>query len=136
MFEDSSGSQYIATELCAGNALDIVQAESADLTVADRLFMLGNFHENTDFIRAADAACGMVYLASVNIIHSDLGLRNVLISKQLNEKTKYTVKIGDFGLSKRLHGEDYYKSKNNTLPIRWTAPEALGTQSFDERNLQ
>ena len=44
----------------------------------------------TDMIR--QAAAGMSYLHSVNIIHRDLALRNLLVTSSDN---KYTIKVAD-----------------------------------------
>lgn len=59
-------------------------------------------------------SAGMDHLHRNNIIHRDLGARNVLITKVSNPIPK----ISDFGLSSSI-------SKNVKLPIRWTAPEVL-----------
>lgn len=31
--------------------------------------------------------------------------------------------IGDFGMARDLLDKDYYKSKGDKIPIKWTAPE-------------
>ncbi|XP_052336053.1 tyrosine-protein kinase JAK1-like isoform X2 [Oncorhynchus keta] len=64
---------------------------------------------------------GMEYLGSRNYIHRDLAARNVLVE---NEST---VKIGDFGLTKSIKGnEGYYTVKDDLeSPVYWYAPECL-----------
>uniref|UniRef100_A0A4W5RQ50 Tyrosine-protein kinase n=1 Tax=Hucho hucho TaxID=62062 RepID=A0A4W5RQ50_9TELE len=64
---------------------------------------------------------GMDYLGSRNYIHRDLAARNVLVE---NEST---VKIGDFGLTKIIKGnEGYYTVKDDLdSPVYWYAPECL-----------
>uniref|UniRef100_A0A8C7NDN0 Tyrosine-protein kinase n=2 Tax=Oncorhynchus mykiss TaxID=8022 RepID=A0A8C7NDN0_ONCMY len=64
---------------------------------------------------------GMDYLGSRNYIHRDLAARNVLVE---NEST---VKIGDFGLTKSIKGnEGYYTVKDDLeSPVYWYAPECL-----------
>ena len=45
-------------------------------------------------------ARGMNYLHSKNILHNDLAVRNVLLTKNDREKDgKYLLKVSDFGLS-------------------------------------
>jgi serine/threonine protein kinase len=43
-----------------------------------------------------DVAAGLKYLHQMNIVHADLALRNILISK--GEDEEYQAKISDFGL--------------------------------------
>ena len=66
---------------------------------------------------------GMAYLESENYIHRDLAARNCLVN---SGTVGPVVKIADFGMSKNLYSSDYYRMSNeNSLPIRWMAPEAL-----------
>ncbi len=62
---------------------------------------------------------GLKYLASHSIIHRDLALRNLLVSRELDGR--YTVKVGDFGMS-RNSGTEYVKD-SQLIPIKWSAPE-------------
>lgn len=52
---------------------------------------------------ALDIANGLSYLHSHNIIHGDLKIDNVLLSKSSHQNVKYQYKIGDFGLSRILN---------------------------------
>ena len=65
-------------------------------------------------------AAGMAYLSSLGHVHRDLACRNCLIDSSMS------VKIGDFGMSKKLYSKDYYRITGQAmLPIRWMSPEAL-----------
>lgn len=65
----------------------------------------------------------MEYLASKNIVHRDLALRNVLVTSSVDGRGKYLAKIADFGMSRMVMKNDYYKSETqNHIPVKWTAP--------------
>ncbi len=75
-----------------------------------------------DLGRARQILAGMNYLTEHDIIHRDLALRNVLVSKDV--EGKYIVKVGDFGMSKRAFQDD--KSRQ-AKPVKWSAPEVMNT---------
>lgn len=60
----------------------------------------------------------MMYLESKKILHRDLSCRNLLIKE---ESSEFTIKISDFGLAREV--ENMYQLQEQTLPIRWCAPE-------------
>lgn len=68
----------------------------------------------------ADIASGMSFLSSMTIVHRDLAARNCLVGDAL------VVKIGDFGLTRKVYSKEYYRMKNAApLPIRWMSIDAL-----------
>eukprot|EP00040_Diaphanoeca_grandis_P037820 m.250154 g.250154 ORF g.250154 m.250154 type:complete len:1592 (-) comp33882_c0_seq2:48-4823(-) len=61
---------------------------------------------------------GMIALGQHGVIHRDLAARNVLVG------TGTQVKVADYGMSRDLQAQDYYKlHSNRMLPLRWTAPD-------------
>ncbi|XP_022747277.1 serine/threonine-protein kinase CTR1-like [Durio zibethinus] len=78
---------------------------------------------------AYDVAKGMNYLHRRNppIVHRDLKSPNLLVDK------KYTVKVGDFGLS-RLKANTFLSSKSAAGTPEWMAPEVLRDEPSNEKS--
>ncbi|KAG5043856.1 hypothetical protein AAZX31_03G171400 [Glycine max] len=78
---------------------------------------------------AYDVAKGMNYLHKRNppIVHRDLKSPNLLVDK------KYTVKVGDFGLS-RLKANTFLSSKSAAGTPEWMAPEVLRDEPSNEKS--
>ncbi|XP_041087797.1 uncharacterized protein lmtk3 isoform X2 [Polyodon spathula] len=69
---------------------------------------------------AFEITSGLLHLHQSNYLHSDLALRNCLLTSDL------TVRIGDYGLSHNHYKEDYYLTPDKLwIPLRWVAPELL-----------
>ncbi|KAM3728852.1 Tyrosine-protein kinase Fer [Dirofilaria immitis] len=69
----------------------------------------------------SDAASGLAYLHSQNILHRDIASRNCLY-------TGDTVKLSDFGMS--VYGPQHKLSPTDKAPIRWLAPEVFRTLTY------
>uniref|UniRef100_A0A8C5N1R6 non-specific serine/threonine protein kinase n=1 Tax=Leptobrachium leishanense TaxID=445787 RepID=A0A8C5N1R6_9ANUR len=69
---------------------------------------------------AYEITLGLMHLHKNNYIHSDLALRNCLLTSDL------TVRIGDYGISHNNYKEDYHITPDRLwIPLRWVAPELL-----------
>ncbi|XP_039055514.1 uncharacterized protein LOC120198225 isoform X2 [Hibiscus syriacus] len=82
-------------------------------------------------IIAMDAAFGMEYLHSKNIVHFDLKCDNLLVN--LKDPLRPICKVGDFGLSKIKRNTLVSGGVRGTLP--WMAPELLngGSNKVSEK---
>lgn len=89
-------------------------------------------HEESDEVSskklttmALDVARGLSYLAQLKYVHRDIACRNCLIN------STRAVKIGDFGMTRSMFENDYYKfTRKGMMPVRWMAPESLALGIF------
>ncbi|XP_073101059.1 uncharacterized protein [Elaeis guineensis] len=104
-------------QLMSGSLFRLLQRNTTRLDWRRRIHM------------ALDIARGMNYLHHCNppIIHRDLKSSNLLVDKN------WTVKVGDFGLS-RLKYETYLTTKTGKGTPQWMAPEVLRNEPSDEKS--
>lgn len=88
---------------------------------------------------------GLCYLADQQVVHRDLAARNCLVSGESDHRVclpqlrpQVTVKISDFGMSRRLYSQtEYYRiadGRGSVLPVRWLPPESLNTGKFNHQS--
>uniref|UniRef100_A0A6I8PDT4 Tyrosine-protein kinase receptor n=1 Tax=Ornithorhynchus anatinus TaxID=9258 RepID=A0A6I8PDT4_ORNAN len=78
---------------------------------------------------AGEIADGMAYLSANKFVHRDLAARNCMVSQD------FTVKIGDFGMTRDIYETDYYRrGGKGLLPVRWMAPESLKDGIFSTQS--
>ncbi len=77
---------------------------------------------------AHSIAKGLDHLHGNNIVHRDLAARNILIHNG-------EAKISDFGLSRALKEESQVGKTASTIgPIRWMAPESIGSRAYSTKS--
>ncbi|PRP75309.1 putative leucine-rich repeat receptor-like protein kinase [Planoprotostelium fungivorum] len=62
-------------------------------------------------------ALGMLHLHLEKVIHRDLAVRNILLTKHLEPK------VSDFGLSREQQSDTAEHTTNDVGPLKWMAPE-------------
>ena len=93
-------------EYCAGGDLDRIQGKRlGELEVQRIIYQIGK---------------ALADLIARNIMHRDLKLSNILLS---SKKPDAVLKLGDFGLARKLHENEYAKTFCGT-PL-YMAPEIL-----------
>ncbi|MCL7023835.1 hypothetical protein MKW94_000293 [Papaver nudicaule] len=80
-------------------------------------------------LMALDIARGMNYLHNCEppVVHRDLKSSNLLVDKN------WTVKVGDFGLSRSKHAT-YLSTKKGKGTPQWMAPEVMRNDPSDEKS--
>ncbi|XP_071598406.1 protein-tyrosine kinase 2-beta isoform X2 [Heliangelus exortis] len=78
----------------------------------------------TLILYALQISKALAYLESLNCVHRDIAVRNILVA------SPDCVKLGDFGLSRYIEDEEYYKASITRLPIKWMSPESINFRRF------
>ncbi|KAL0300116.1 UNVERIFIED_CONTAM: putative serine/threonine-protein kinase DDB [Sesamum angustifolium] len=106
----------------AGGTLATVTEFMANGSLRTALIKKNTFLDHRKkLIIAMDAAFGMEYLHSKNIVHFDLKCDNLLVN--LRDPQRPICKVGDFGLSRIKRNTLVSGGVRGTLP--WMAPELL-----------
>lgn len=102
-----------------GSLSDILR--SSDPTNPDPSSAKGSMTPDQFLSCCLQVAKGLTYLSSLKFVHRDIATRNCLVNSD------FLVKIADFGLSRDVCADDYYRigSAKACLPVRWMPPEAL-----------
>jgi focal adhesion kinase 1 len=66
----------------------------------------------------------MVLKHTTLLLFRDIAARNVLVSAH------NCVKLADFGLSRWVEDQSYYKASKGKLPIKWMSPESINFRRF------
>ncbi|NXN12731.1 FAK2 kinase, partial [Indicator maculatus] len=78
----------------------------------------------TLILYALQISKALAYLEAINCVHRDIAVRNILVA------SPDCVKLGDFGLSRYIEDEEYYKASVTRLPIKWMSPESINFRRF------
>ena len=116
----TSGSPFIVMEYMENGDLN-QYLQKYELATSDSSVILPNqLPSSTLVYMVVQIASGMRYLASLKYVHRDMATRNCLVGQD------YVVKIADFGMSRSLYEDSYYRVRGRAmLPIRWMATESF-----------
>ena len=107
----------IIMELCDGCLIDFIKLKK-DFNIEDILELLCQLNNAFKLMKEN------------RIAHRDLKLTNILVKYENKEKTKYTFKITDYGVSKEyLSLSKRFSTKVGT--VNYMAPEVLNKDKFD-----
>ncbi|PRP86395.1 CLL6 clavata1-like receptor S/T protein kinase protein, partial [Planoprotostelium fungivorum] len=72
-----------------------------------------------------EISLGMLHLHKEKIIHRDLAVRNILLTRHLEAK------VADFGLSREQEDtEEASQTQSKVGPLKWMAPEAITSREY------
>ncbi|XP_074643647.1 focal adhesion kinase 1-like [Tubulanus polymorphus] len=111
--------------VCTDNPIWIVM-ELAQLGEM-RAFLQNNKHQlqlPMLIMYAYQLSTACSYLESKKFVHRDIAARNILVSSH------DCVKLADFGLSRWVEDQNYYKASKGKLPIKWMSPESINFRRF------
>ena len=119
---DNKDNFIIIMELCDGNLLDLFNKKKENdkgLNIEELLKIMNQLNNAFKIMKEN------------NIIHRDLKLENILIKYNDEEHKNYTIKLADYGCSKRLDSllENYCSTYIGT-PI-YMAPEILNEDKYN-----
>ena len=88
------------------------------------------------FVILVKACYGLAKLTEYGLHHRDVAARNILLGEyqtHIDNNTK--VKITDFGMTRKDEENDkgVQKTKNETGPYKWMAPESIQKQVYNEK---
>ncbi|CAJ1087481.1 protein-tyrosine kinase 2-beta-like [Xyrichtys novacula] len=89
--------------------------------LVEQQYMLTN---STLILYCVQICKALAYLEGLSMVHRDIAVRNVLVA------SPDCVKLGDFGLSRYIDEQEYYKASVSRLPIKWMAPESINFRRF------
>jgi serine/threonine protein kinase len=75
----------------------------------------------------------MKYLESKKVVHRDLAARNLLAAHG-DKDHAITVRISDFGMSRKLEKTYYTIQGTKELPIKWSAPEVFNFGTWSNKS--
>ena len=116
----TSGSPFIVMEYMENGDLN-QYLQKYELATSDSSVILPNQLPSSVLVyMVVQIASGMRYLASLKCVHRDMATRNCLVGQD------YVVKIADFGMSRSLYEDSYYRVQGKVmLPIRWMPTESF-----------
>ena len=111
----------------------VIVMEYCDGNLQDLLTEKKRFNVNEIYEILTQLNKSFKIMNKLQLVHRDLTIKNVLIKYKNKEKTKYIVKLSDYGISKRLIDISKFHSQTGTL--NFMAPEVIIGEYKEECDL-
>ena len=101
----------------------VIVMELCDENLNDFLIRKGNFNSDEIYYILTQINKSFKKMNELKIVHRDLNLKNILVKYENPEKTKYILKLADYGISKAMIDVSKLHTQKGTL--RYMAPEVM-----------
>jgi surface protein len=101
----------------------VIVMELCDESLNDFLISRKQFDSNEIYKMLTQLNKSFKRMNELKLVHRDLNLNNILVKYENEEKTKYILKLADYGISKRMLNTSKLHTKKGTLS--YMAPEVF-----------
>ena len=111
----------------------VIVMELCDESLNDFLIRKKNFNSDEIYYILTQLNKSFKRMNQLNIVHRDLNLKNILVKYENEEKTKYTLKLADYGISRTMIDVSKLHTQKGTL--RFMAPEVMAGEYTEKCDL-
>ena len=111
----------------------VIVMELCDESLYDFLIRKKNFNSDEIYYILTQLNKSFKRMNQLHIVHRDLNLKNILVKYENEEKTKFTLKLADYGISKTMIDVSKLHTQKGTL--RYMAPEVMDGEYKDKCDL-
>ena len=110
-------------EYCHNKFEFVIVMELCDESLNDFLIRKKKFNSDEIYYILTQLNKSFKRMNQLKIVHRDLNLKNILVKYENEEKTKYTLKLADYGISRTMIDVSRLHTQKGTL--RFMAPEVM-----------
>ena len=111
----------------------VIVMELCDESLNDFLIRKKHFNSNEIYYILTQINKSFKRMNKLKIVHRDLNLKNILVKYENIEKTKYILKLADYGISKAMVDISKLHTQKGTL--RYMAPEVMNGEYKEKCDL-